>query len=75
MVERKKGFIVMEYCQNGDLEQLRNRIRANGSNLSPREILYFARDVLVGLYLLHCFKIIHLEYHSSDAASNSKTYL
>ena len=59
--QKNRAFIVMEYCKNKDLNHYKKKIAERGNKLTSEEILYLAREILIAIYLLHRFKIVHLE--------------
>ena len=58
----EKAHIVMEYCSNGDLDQVRRKIRNNGEKLTGEQAFWIARELLKAITLLHKINIAHLEY-------------
>jgi cell division control protein CDC15 len=54
-----KRCIIMEYCRNGDLDELIREYRSNEQKFLTERINYWNRQILSGLIFLHSNGIIH----------------
>lgn len=57
--EEENAIVIMEYCEDGDLETLMKKRKMEGERFSEQEILQMATEVLSGLEMMHNKKIIH----------------
>lgn len=57
--EKTNAFILMEFCEGGDLETLIKKRKSENSRFSEYEIVKIACDIFNGLGAIHAVKIIH----------------
>lgn len=64
--EGTNGFVLMEYCENGDLDSLVKKKKMEGTKFSESEIAKITCHVFNGLRTMHSMNMIHRDIKSAN---------
>jgi NIMA (never in mitosis gene a)-related kinase len=73
--ENNNVCIIMEYAENGELEQYLNSRKASNSLLTEDEVLEWFIQLCVGLKCIHDSKILHRDLKCENIFINSQNEL
>ena len=68
--EDNNYFIVMEYCEKGDLGSYLSKLKKNNIRLTENEIWKFFIEISLGLTYIHNKKILHRDLKSKNIFLN-----
>eukprot|EP00770_Monocercomonoides_exilis_P006044 MONOS_6014.1-p1 / transcript=MONOS_6014.1 / gene=MONOS_6014 / organism=Monocercomonoides_exilis_PA203 / gene_product=Serine / transcript_product=Serine / location=Mono_scaffold00183:58614-59751(-) / protein_length=297 / sequence_SO=supercontig / SO=protein_coding / is_pseudo=false len=57
--KRPHFYLVMEYCDKGDLREYINEAKKKGFQISEQKVWTFLSEITLGLHALHSHKILH----------------
>ena len=70
--EDNNYFIVMEYCEKGDLGSYLSKLKKNNIRLTENEIWKFFIEISLGLTYIHNKKILHRDLKSKNIFLNKE---
>ncbi|KAA6389913.1 MAG: putative serine threonine-protein kinase nek2 [Streblomastix strix] len=64
--EEFKAYLIMEYCEGGDLHQYIKHMKKNRTPISIQDAWSFISQIVSGIFQLHSYRIIHGDLKPSN---------